>query len=151
MLLFSVAPRTRWLFCALCAVCLCCSSGEGGGTIVEPKATTEQTSWTDQERAQEIAVKTLRKTESASYHVIRLSGAEKPHTHDRSDLSVFVLRGAVRMHLADRVIDVGPGDVIDIPRGVVHWAENVAGGASEAYAVFAPPFDGKDRRFVGAK
>jgi mannose-6-phosphate isomerase-like protein (cupin superfamily) len=53
------------------------------------------------------------------------------------------------MHLADRVIDVGPGDVIDVPRGVVHWAENVGDGASEAYAVFAPPFDGKDRRFVG--
>lgn len=129
----------------------CAGSPEPRAAILAPSGLTERMDWTADEAARDVAIRTLGKTDAASSHAVRLLGAEKPHVHDRSDLFVFVLRGRVRMHLGDRVLDVFPGDAVEIPRGVVHWAENTARGASEAYVVFAPPFDGKDRRLVAAQ
>src|ERR1041385_1298084 len=116
--------------------------------IVTPDGVVPDFVWSDEERAKDVALKTLRQTDAASYHVVRLLRAEKPHVHDRSDLSVFVLSGAVNMHFADRVVPVGPGDVVAVPQGAAHWAENVSPEPSFAYVVFTPAFDGKDRRFV---
>lgn len=96
--------------------------------------------WTAEESAKEIAVRSVRTTETASYHVIRLAGAEKPHRHLVSDLTVTVLRGQVRMHLGDQVEVVNAGQVIDVPRGTPHYAENIDREPSEAYVVFSPPF-----------
>ncbi len=98
-----------------------------------------------------VAVMHLRRSPASSHHFIMLRGAEEPHVHDRSDLTVFVLRGAVLMHFEDRTVKVGPGDVVDIPMGAFHWAENVADEPSIAYAVYSPAFDGKDRRPVAPK
>jgi len=104
--------------------------------------------FTPDEEAKDVAVKTLRQTEAASYHVVRLRKAEVPHTHDHSELSVTVLSGEVRMHLADRVIPVRPGDVIDIPKGTPHWAENAGQEPAFAHAVFSPALRPDDRRPV---
>lgn len=98
--------------------------------------------------AEDLSVVHLRKGRATSHHLITLRGREQPHVHDRSDLSVFVLRGAVIMHFADREVRVGPGDVVDIPMGAFHWAENVSDEPSVAYAVYSPAFDGQDRRGV---
>lgn len=105
--------------------------------------------WSDEELAKDVAIRTVRQTEAASYHVVRLRTAEKPHVHDRSDLAVFVLSGRVNMHIGTRVVPARAGDVIDVPKGVPHWAENASTEPSLAYVVFAPAFDGKDRRPVG--
>ncbi|MCG8556934.1 MAG: cupin domain-containing protein [Proteobacteria bacterium] len=102
--------------------------------------------WTKNEQARELAIRTLRNTGQSSHHVVRLNGAEKPHVHDYHDLTVFVLSGKVNMHLGEHVSSVETGDVIDIPAGQAHWAENAQRAASEAYVVFVPGFDGKDRR-----
>lgn len=104
--------------------------------------------WSAADRAAPVAVHTLRATDSASHHIVLLNLAEKPHVHDRSDLTTFVLTGHVRMHFQDRVVDMLAGDVVDIPRGQLHWAENVSTEPSEGYVIFSPAFDGKDRRFV---
>jgi quercetin dioxygenase-like cupin family protein len=116
------------------------------GRVLEPAGLTDRFDWTAEERSQEIAVRTIRRTDSASFHVVRLAGAEKPHVHDHSDLAVFVLLGQVRMHIAGRVTPVRAGDVADIPRGTQHWAENASDEASVAYAVFTPALDKNDRR-----
>ena len=101
-------------------------------------------SWTDEELSKQIAVRGLGKTSEASFHLVRVVGAEKPHIHEQSDLTTFVLSGRVRMHLADRVAIMGKGDVIEIPRNVVHWVENLHPEGSVAYVIFTPPFDRKD-------
>ncbi len=118
------------------------------GAIISTGKTIYHANWSEEEHGDEIVVKTLNVTDTASYHVIRLVTAEKPHIHDYHDLTVFVLKGRARMNLGDRTEIVKAGDVIEIPRGVVHWAENIGRQASEVYAVFSPPFDGVDRRFV---
>lgn len=104
--------------------------------------------WTEDELGKDVAIKTVRQSEGASYHLVRLLKAEKPHVHDRSDLAVFVLSGSVKMHFPGRVVPVSQGQAIDVPRGVAHWAENASSEPSFAYVIFAPAFDGKDRRPV---
>ena len=119
-----------------------------GGKVIGPDGPLAPQMWTDDELSKDVALHTVRQTDAASYHVVRLLRAEKPHVHDRSDLTVYVLSGAVNMHIGGRVVAVAPGDVIDVPKGVAHWAENASQGPSYAYVVFAPAFDGKDRRPV---
>jgi mannose-6-phosphate isomerase-like protein (cupin superfamily) len=104
--------------------------------------------WTAEELDKDIAVLEVRRGNWASHHVVRLRGAERPHVHDRHDVAVTLLRGRVRMHIGEQVFEMRPGDVADVPHGMTHWAENVGRGASEAYVVFTPPFDGKDSREV---
>jgi mannose-6-phosphate isomerase-like protein (cupin superfamily) len=100
--------------------------------------------WSEAEQAKPIAVRRLRSTAEISISLIRLAGAEQPHIHKDHDLVVVLLSGQARLHLGNRTVDVRPGDVMEIPRGVVHWAENTGPGASEVYAIFSPPFDGRD-------
>jgi mannose-6-phosphate isomerase-like protein (cupin superfamily) len=132
----------------LCGAVIACTPATAAPRVVSPGGSAAPVVWSDAEQQRDVAVRTLRTTDAASFHRVRLRRAEKPHEHERSDLTVFVLSGAVRMHFADRVVPVGAGDVVEIPRGAPHWAENVAEGPSEAYVVFTPAFDGKDSRPV---
>lgn len=100
--------------------------------------------WTADEREKAIAVRRLRETAEVSVSLIRLAGAEQPHMHKDHDLVVVMLSGTARLHLGNRTVEVRPGDVMEIPRGVVHWAENTGPEASEVYAIFSPPYDGRD-------
>lgn len=101
--------------------------------------------WTDGEQAAEVAVIEVRRGNWSSEHIVRLAGAEKPHVHQRHDVVVTLLTGRVRMHLSDQIFEMQPGDIATIPHGAPHWAENlIKGGASTAYAVFTPPYDGQD-------
>lgn len=117
-----------------------------GGVIQRPHILLDTFAWTDEEAAQPLVFKLLGQTNEASYHLIRVGASESPHTHDRHDIIVTVLRGRAKLHLADRLFPVRPGDVIEIPRGVVHWAELKGKETCEIFAVITPPFDGKDRR-----
>jgi len=118
------------------------------GKLVQPDTVTEEVSWVEAELKSDIAIRKLRETQDASFQIVRLNTAEKPHVHQRHDLTVFVMRGKAMMHLDGKDIAVAAGDVIDIPRGVPHWVENRSRSASEVYAVFTPAFDGKDTVFL---
>lgn len=100
--------------------------------------------WSPAELEKSIAVRRLRATAETSVSLIRLAGAEQPHIHKDHDLVVVLLSGSARLHLGNRTVEVHPGDVMEIPRGVVHWAENIGPGASEVYAIFSPPYNGLD-------
>ena len=86
----------------------------------------------------------IRQTPEASHHWIRLSGPEKPHIHKTHDLTVVVVEGEANVHFQKQTYRVVPGDVIFIPRGAVHWAQNRTPDGAVVYAVFTPPSDGKD-------
>lgn len=120
-----------------------------GGRILSLGGSRPHGAWTEEERGRVLAIQTLRQTREASFHLVRIRGAEKPHVHDRHDLVVFILKGKALIHLGDETGEVGPADVIEIPRGTLHWAETVGGRTAEAYIVFTPPFDGKDHREAG--
>lgn len=112
--------------------------------LVLPDRTVYPGEWTKEEKAREITIKTLYVDQGASYHLVRLKGAETPHIHAKHDLTVVVHKGKSVIHFENRSVPLAPGEVIRILRGTPHWAENVGRGASEVYAIFTPPFYGED-------
>ena len=57
----------------------------------ESNQTGPNVQWSQEDLTREVSVKHLGTTAEASFHFIRLQGAEQPHIHDRHDLTVFVL------------------------------------------------------------
>ena len=123
-----------------------CASG-GGGTprLLSPDGMAEP-GWSIEDRQLNIATREVRSTESETLVWVRAKGSEKPHYHDRTDMTVFVVSGRVLMHIDQRAVDAKAGDVIDIPRGTLHWVENKSSDASVAFVVFSPSYDGRDHR-----
>lgn len=122
----------------------CGSSPSPRGRVITTLPDPINPLWTPAEQEKPIAVRRLRSTAEVSVSLIRLAGAEQPHIHKDHDLVVVMLTGQARLHLGNRTVDVRPGDVMEIPRGVVHWAQNTGPEASEVYAIFSPPYDGRD-------
>lgn len=117
--------------------------------VITPNVVYEGINWTNEERLQDVAVRSIRVTRNASYHMICLNTAEKPHVHDQHDMVVTMLSGSAKLHLNLKTYDLNPGDVVEVPRGTLHWVENTGGKLpAEAFAVFTPPYQGKDIRFV---
>ena len=81
----------------------------------------------------------------ASHHAVAIRDREIPHRHDRHDLLVVMLRGHGHMRLRDEERAVGEGSILYVPRGTVHAFRNEADEPAIAFAVYWPPFDGRDR------
>lgn len=114
------------------------------GRIIGPVGVMPPIQWTREEQASDLAIRTLRKTEDASFHRIRLGGSEEPHIHKTHDVAVFVLSGEALLRLGKKTYELKKGDVAEIPRNKLHWAENLSDPPCEVYAVFTPAFDGED-------
>ena len=56
-----------------------------------------------------------------------------PHSHEAFDETAYGLAGVTTITLGGEKVPLGPGDVVFIPRGVVHQVEN--GGDVEARAM----------------
>jgi mannose-6-phosphate isomerase-like protein (cupin superfamily) len=52
--------------------------------------------------------------------VVRVRGAFDWHFHEHEDELFLVHRGTFRMEFRDRVVELGPGDLLVVPRGVEH-------------------------------
>ena len=52
--------------------------------------------------------------------LVKFRGEFVWHHHDREDELFLVHRGRFRMEFRDRTIDLGPGEMIVVPRGVEH-------------------------------
>jgi quercetin dioxygenase-like cupin family protein len=118
--------------------------------VITPSQVYTNNRWTAAELAKDVSTRSIRVTRNASYHMICLNKSEKPHVHDSHDMVVTVLSGQTRLNLNMKSYDLNPGDVVEIPRGTLHWVENLNpdGPPAEAFAVFTPAFQGKDIRFV---
>lgn len=113
--------------------------------IIQPDNIITPIEWTETELTTDIAIRHLTRTTHSSHHVVRLAGRETPHSHDKHDLIVTVLRGTSVIHFKDRSMKVKLGDTIAIPAGTYHWAENIGQDATEVMVVFSPAFDGEDK------
>ncbi|MFT3927801.1 MAG: cupin domain-containing protein [Myxococcales bacterium] len=82
---------------------------------------------------------------TASYHVVALLDAEPLHRHVTHDLMVVLLEGQGEMRIGQTTRPIGPHSIVHVPRGFVHSMRNTAKTPLIGYAVFTPPFDGKDR------
>lgn len=52
--------------------------------------------------------------------VAKLAGEFVWHHHDEEDEMFLVVDGALRIDLADGAVDLGPGELVVVPRGVEH-------------------------------
>lgn len=52
--------------------------------------------------------------------VAKLAGEFVWHEHEAEDELFLVLGGRLRMELVDRALELGPGELVVIPRGVLH-------------------------------
>jgi mannose-6-phosphate isomerase-like protein (cupin superfamily) len=68
----------------------------------------------------------------------RDSSHVRPHAHRWQDETTFVRDGLFEFLVADRCLVLGPGDVVRIPRGVVHTYRNVGGSPGALWAAIAP-------------
>lgn len=59
----------------------------------------------------------------AQVKLVKLRGAFEWHHHEAEDELFLVVEGRMRMGLADGDVDLGPGELIIVPRGVEHRPE----------------------------
>ena len=52
--------------------------------------------------------------------LVRFAGPFVWHAHEHEDELFLVHRGRFRMEFRDRAVELGPGDMIVVPRGVEH-------------------------------
>jgi mannose-6-phosphate isomerase-like protein (cupin superfamily) len=52
--------------------------------------------------------------------LVKLEGEFIWHHHDDEDELFLVLAGTLRMEFRDRAVEIGPGELIVVPRGVEH-------------------------------
>ena len=99
---------------------------------------------------QEMGIQELSRGEgdSASTHIVQVRRLEPMHIHKEHDVMAIVLRGKGTLTLGDRRLEVSPGSLISIPRGVPHSFRNKSSQPAVVYAMFTPAYDGKDRVLV---
>ena len=92
----------------------------------------------------------LGKDPHSTHLLVWVRDREVLHRHDEHDLLAVILRGQGEMHLGSEERTVGPGSILFIPRGQVHAYRNTGAEPTVVYAVFYPPYEGKDKQNVDA-
>lgn len=74
------------------------------------------------------------------------AGAQVPaaHSHDGYEETIYGLKGVLTLTLYGCQTDVGPGEVLCIPRGAVHRFDNVHGVDSKTLVIISPGILGPD-------
>lgn len=74
------------------------------------------------------------------------AGAKVPiaHSHDAYEETIYGLEGVLTFTVDGRKIDVGPGQVLCIPRGAVHRFDNTRGVDTKTLAIVTPGILGPD-------
>lgn len=89
---------------------------------------------------------------SRSKHVlVQVRDREPPHIHADSDITVWMLRGKGVVHIVDKKYPVKVGDIIHIPRGVMHYYVNGGPEVGVVLVVYSPAPGPKDRVIVKDK
>jgi quercetin dioxygenase-like cupin family protein len=67
------------------------------------------------------------------------------HLHRTHEEVIVVESCRVETTVGDRVLTLGPGDVLVVPPGTVHAGRVTGSEPARGYSIFAPAFDGRDR------
>jgi mannose-6-phosphate isomerase-like protein (cupin superfamily) len=94
---------------------------------------------------QTFKIEELGRDEHSSHHIVALLDREPLHRHDEHDLLVVVLQGEGEMLIGETTVPIGRHSIVYVPRRAVHSMHNTTKKPLIGYAVFTPPFDGKDR------
>jgi len=78
------------------------------------------------------------------FDVLEQTPAPPAHSHDGWEETIYGLRGTLTWTVDGIATEIGPGDVLCIPRGVVHWFENLGPETATQLAVVTPGVLGPD-------
>ena len=67
--------------------------------------------------------------------LVKIQGTFVWHHHERADELFLVVRGLLRVEFRDRVVELGPGELVVVPRGVEH---RTAADAETEVLLFEP-------------
>jgi mannose-6-phosphate isomerase-like protein (cupin superfamily) len=72
------------------------------------------------------APKILETIDDYEIKVVKIDGDFVWHQHADADELFIVLKGRLHMHFRDRIVELGPGELIVVPRATEHkpWADN---------------------------
>jgi mannose-6-phosphate isomerase-like protein (cupin superfamily) len=93
-----------------------------------------------------VASRTLFSSPRVSAHATTVRGPLPAHYHATHEETVVVLSGTARMRLGGTWYELHAGDLIHVPKGVVHAVD--VDEPVTVLSLFAPPFHGEDRVFV---
>jgi quercetin dioxygenase-like cupin family protein len=65
-------------------------------------------------------------------------GGPPPHIHTREDETFYVLEGEIEFLLGEELVTAGPGDFVNIPRGLVHRFLNAGTETARLILTFTP-------------
>lgn len=138
---------------ALCALFGCqtghVAASGARGHLIAPSSQVPEVVWSEAERAQTVAMRNLRRSAEASFHLLRVTGAQEPQVHRQSDLVLMTMAGSVSIRLdgAERRA-LAPGDVVEIPRGTAYDLEGARTAPAVLYLVHTPPLAAGDTTSV---
>jgi mannose-6-phosphate isomerase-like protein (cupin superfamily) len=95
-----------------------------------------------------IGLREVFRNETMSFNVGVVPEAVPDHYHAVSDEMYCIEKGTGRMRLGGEYRDVGPGDIVTIPHGVVHGLVNTGGGGMLIFIITSLPFDPEHDRFT---
>lgn len=136
------------LLTLLLSACAGDTSGRGRGSLIRPEEPGGQPRWTERELQQPVALRNVRRSDQASFHLLRLRAEQPAYAHDRSDLVFMVLAGSMTMTVNGEPVRVAPGDVVEVPRGTPYALRNDGEAPGSAYLMFTPALAADDRRLV---
>ena len=93
---------------------------------------------------QAVSLEELSRGETASAHIVQIRKQEPLHIHENHDATAIMLKGRGILWIGDRKLELRPGSIVTIPRGVPHSFTNQSQEPAVAYVMFNPAFDGKD-------
>lgn len=75
---------------------------------------------------------------------IALVERSEPHFHIRTEERYVVVSGRLHVHVEDQSFTLGPGKVITILPGFVHWAESAEETPARIRVIASPPWTPED-------
>jgi mannose-6-phosphate isomerase-like protein (cupin superfamily) len=66
------------------------------------------------------AVRIIAKMNNYEFKIVKFKGEFVWHRHPDTDETFIILEGRLRLHFRDGIVDLLPGEMIVIPRGVEH-------------------------------
>jgi quercetin dioxygenase-like cupin family protein len=70
--------------------------------------------------------------------IVPPGGGPPPHIHTLEDETFYVLDGECTFRLGDELVTAGPGDFVNVPRGLVHNFHNASDALLRMIITFTP-------------
>lgn len=70
--------------------------------------------------------------------LVPTGGGPPPHIHRREDETFHILEGLCTFRLGDELVTAGPGDFVNVPRGMVHCFRNDDAAPVRMILTFTP-------------